>query len=300
VDRNGTTFNKTHDHMGRLRREEATQNGVVQGFRAYTFMATGAVWTRTIEDAGRTHTMTYEYDAQGRLTLVSQGTGRIQHRFDYNTANNVTRSRTYIDEQRYIDSTYTFDLAQRVRRSYSNGVRLVEYTYNANGSITRETRGNNLITDHTRNLAGLATSVVNRRGNTTLSRFDYTHYLDGNVRTVNEVDTSTNINRTKTYTYDLARRLIREETTSLGESSEGITRHAEWVGTGIGQVWFSPRIDIESGQRMRLTENNEVMFDEVVTFGTHGTTFEPDSIRGIMEVTISNNQVRSIHDPFWG
>ena len=83
------------------------------------------------------------------------------------------------------------------------------YTFNANGARTSAVFGNGTRTDYTRNLAGLATRVEHRHGDTVLSRFDNSYHLDGNIQQV--IETMSGETRTITYTYDSARRLIREQ-----------------------------------------------------------------------------------------
>jgi YD repeat-containing protein len=112
----------------------------------------------------------------------------------------------------HLRNVYTHDAAGRVRTVSSNNQLLTTYSHNANGIIISRVYGNGTRTDYTLNPAGLPTNVTHRRGNTVLSVFDYSYYLDGNIRRVAE-----NMNgetRTITYTYDLARRLVREEESS--------------------------------------------------------------------------------------
>jgi len=206
TDRNGTLFRKTYNALGWLIREETVQNGVVVGFRRYGFYSTGAIWQR----CNGTHTITYSYDAQGRL-IRQEETGGIVKTFVYNAANNITEERIYVNGSRHYHSTYAFDVAQRVRTVSSSGQLLATYAYNANGSRIRTTLSNGIVTEYTRNFADLVATMVNRHGNTVLSRFDYIYHLDGNTQRVAE--TMRGATRTITYTYDTARRLTREQET---------------------------------------------------------------------------------------
>ena len=209
TDRNGTVFRMTYDSMGRLIREETVQNGVVTGHRAFTFTATGATGLVTSDD----HFVFYYYDAQGRVIRQTE-TGGIVKTFAYNAANNIIDERVYINGARHYHNMYTFDTAQRVQTVRANGTLLTTYTYNVNGQRTRTTHYNGTVAEYTRNLAGLVTRLVNRQGTTVLSQFDNTYYLDGNIHQVIEV--MSGVTRTITYTYDTARRLIREHDTGTG------------------------------------------------------------------------------------
>ena len=204
TDRNGTLFRITYDNMGRLIREEAFVNGMSQGFRAYIFYATGALLSET----NGTHTITYRFDAQGRVSHVEE-TGGIVRTYTYNTANNVITSRVAVNGAVHQNNTYAYDIAQRMRTVSANGVLLSTYSYNANGNRISKVLSNGVRTDYTHNLAGLITSLTNSHGGNILSSFKYTYYLDGNTSSVFE--TIGDEIRTVTYSYDLARRLIREE-----------------------------------------------------------------------------------------
>ena len=224
VDRNGTVFRYTHDNMGRLTREEAVINNTIIGHRQYTFTATGALRSQTVWCAaspGTTHTITYYYDRQGRLirqeeTGTTNGTANanISITHTYNTANNPTSSTVRVDGKIYIHNTYTYDIAQRLRTvsTGASGELLVTYTYNPNNtriSKTTTTPAGTIITNYSLNLAGLVTNLTNQLADgTILSSFAYIHYLDANThQTTKQLEQT---HRTITYTYDLARRLIKE------------------------------------------------------------------------------------------
>jgi len=216
TDRNGTLFRHTYDNMGRLISEEAVRSGVVTNRRSYIFTATGALRNESVwSPVEGTHTITYTYDAQGRLIRqdeIGGASGNVSTRYAYNTANNLTASATYVNGTRLTQNTYAYDTMQRVQSVNTNGSR-VTYTYDANSNRTRQSNINGIATDYTFNLANMVTSLVNRQGDTVLSRFDYTYYLDGNTQEVLEelMESDGSItHRITTYTYDLARRLVSE------------------------------------------------------------------------------------------
>ena len=216
IDRNGTHFYLFYDNLGRMFRKEARQNGIVTDFRNYSFHSTGAL--RQVTNGA--HTITYCYDSQGRLIRQTE-TGGIVKTFAYNTANNLTQSRVYVNGVLESHNQYTYDAAQRLETVTVNGELIATYTYNANGNRISRVSPNGLRTDYTHNLAGLVTNMTNRHGSVLLSSFDYLFYLDGNTRQVTE-----NLNgsvRIKTYTYDLARRLVREQTIGANARTESFT-----------------------------------------------------------------------------
>ncbi|MCL2399575.1 MAG: hypothetical protein FWC91_07540, partial [Defluviitaleaceae bacterium] len=225
TDRNGTLFRYTHDGMGRLIRQESVRNGQVVDFREYTFWVTGLLRSAT----NGTHTISYSYDSVGRVNRKDE-TGGIVVIYQYNDANNVTESRTYVNQRLYIHNEYRFDIAQRVNSVVANGYLASTYAYNANGNRIRKTLGNGVITEYTYNLANLVTRLTNSDRGNVLSQFTYTHYLDGNVSRVIEVVSGGIATYTTYYTYDLARRLIREETRSAGGSHIIHAQVSNWSG----------------------------------------------------------------------
>jgi RHS repeat-associated protein len=195
--------------MGRVTRETAVKSGSPTINKSYTYTATGAVRTETTDTPS--HTITYNYDAQGRLVLQSE-TGGVEKVYEYkNTGSNLpTDTKVVINGTTQIHNVFTYDTAGREKTVRSNNQNLVtDYAYNENGFRTKETLGNAVIIDYTPNLAGLVKSVTNKNGANTLSSFNYTHYLDGNTRSV--VEQHGTQSHTLTYTYDLARRLKREQ-----------------------------------------------------------------------------------------
>ena len=212
-DRNGTALIMAYDNLGRMTFILTWHNGMFGDIKMYAFYPTGL---RQQASSG-SHTITYYYDAQGRIRRQTED-GGIDKTFAYNTADNLTQSRVYVSGTLQSNSTYTFDAAQRVQTVAANGELLSTYIYNANNQRISTVSPNGLRTDYTHNLAGLVTNLTNRHGNTVLSSFDYLYYLDGNTRQVTE--NLEGVSRTITYTYDLARRLIREQTTGYEARDE--------------------------------------------------------------------------------
>jgi len=208
VDRNGTTFRKRYDSVGRLVEKQAVRNGVVVDSRGFTYARTGVLTLirNHIGPRGPSNVINFFYDDQLRVIRELE-TGGIDRRFTYNEADNITRIQVYAEGVRIQDIEYTYDIAQRVHTVTSSGVPMATYTYDANGNRTGVSgRSCGLQTSYTYNLANLITNINHFLPRQTIAGFRYTHFLDGNVRQV--IETS---NRTITYTYDTARRLIREE-----------------------------------------------------------------------------------------
>jgi len=215
VDRNGTMFRNRYDHMGRLVREEAWENGALTSFRDYEYTLTGA-----LRREYNGHAIQNYYDAQGRLFRQSE-TGGIVREYQYNAANNVTGRHVWTardlninwsepsNRAVFINNTNVYDEAQRLSRVYEGPYLQASYTYDANGRVLVRQAGH-VLTEYEYNLAGLVT-LVTHSGRLTgqfMSSSAYRHYLDGNVGSVRE--TVDGVLRERTFTYDTARRLTTE------------------------------------------------------------------------------------------
>ena len=83
---------------------------------------------------------------------------------------------------------------------------IARYSYDDNGNrISLEYPESGLTTAYTYNSANLVTSLVNRRGDTVVSSYRYTYYLDGNQKSKTGAD-----GKVTDYVYDGMGRLARE------------------------------------------------------------------------------------------
>jgi YD repeat-containing protein len=93
----------------------------------------------------------------------------------------------------------------------------VTYTYDARGKVTKEEYKNGTETVYTYYSSGLPHTIVNKKGNTTLSSYSYTYYPDGNIASVTE------IGKVTYYSYDGYGRLTEERT--VANNSEKIVSY---------------------------------------------------------------------------
>ena len=106
-----------------------------------------------------------------------------------------------------LDGAVDFDqymMGYSLRSAGNTETLVATYAYDANGNRIGLTYANGTTTTYAYNQANLVTSVVNKKGNTTLSSHNYTYYLDGNIASENENGI------TKTYEYDGLGRLTKE------------------------------------------------------------------------------------------
>ena len=173
---------------------------------SYTYAKSGV----TLSEANNNSVTSYAYDAFGRVQI--QTTNNIPVYYSYDLNDNVT-SVMLAGET----TSYTYDRLNRMTSAVEDYFDsdiddniTALYTYNNLGNRTSTvTSVNGVTTSQTTyvyNLAGLATSLVNRNGEgALLSSFSYTYSADGNILT--ETD---HLGVTTTYTYDMLGRLISE------------------------------------------------------------------------------------------
>ena len=195
TDRNGVTTTYTYNALGNPLTVTAG-TGTNAKTTSYTYAKTGAV----LSESNSTATTSYTYDAMGRVATE----GAASYTYDLN--GNVTAvtlgGRTV---------SYTYDRLNRMVSATEGNITTV-YGYDTNGnraSTVISVGGTTAAqTTYTYNLAGLATTLVNKNGaDETLSSFTYTYAADGNILT--EV-ANTGTTETTTYTYDMLGRLVSE------------------------------------------------------------------------------------------
>lgn len=211
-----------------------------------TYDAAGNIVTYTLRD-GRTTNLTYNaagnttqvnypdgtivfnaYDNRERLISVTdpQGVTNIA----YNTADHVTKitypngrflaytydaanRRTKLSDGTGYEIRYEFDSVSRLAglRDAAN-LPIVTYTYGPSGKLIREDKGNGTFTTYAYNLAGRVASIVHHApGGAITGRFDYTYDALGR-----RISTTT-LDGTWTYTYDLAGQLTHANFASLSQ-----------------------------------------------------------------------------------
>ena len=104
----------------------------------------------------------------------------------------------------------------RIVKVMESGNETVSYTYDANGNKKTETLANGVVSTYTYNNANKITKIENKSGNTDISTYEYSYYLDGSdackVRTENGIIESTS------YEYDGLKRLT-EESVAVGSNT---------------------------------------------------------------------------------
>ena len=105
----------------------------------------------------------------------------------------------------------------RVSSVQENENDIVSYTYDANGNKKTETLANGVISTYTYNKANRITKIENKKGNSNISVYEYSYYLDGSDAC--KVRNENGIIETTSYEYDGLKRLT-EESVKVGNSTD--------------------------------------------------------------------------------
>ena len=96
----------------------------------------------------------------------------------------------------------------RIVKVKESGNETVSYTYDANGNKKLETLANGVVSTYTYNKANRITKIENKSGDTDISSYEYSYYLDGSDAC--KVRSESGIIETTSYEYDGLKRLTEE------------------------------------------------------------------------------------------
>lgn len=206
VDRNENVSQFTYNVRGQLLKNKIlnTQTGEVLE-TTYTYARNG----QKISESNETATVSFVYDALGRLTKETEGSNIKT--YAYNAGDLRTSFALNVGGAEKLHNTYTYDTLGRLA-SVTSGNISASYAYDANGNQSLVTYGNGVTEAFSFNKANLVTQVSNKKGNTVLSQFDYTYDLAGHQLTKTD-----HTGKATSYTYDDMGQLLREAETKAGE-----------------------------------------------------------------------------------
>ncbi len=101
-----------------------------------------------------------------------------------------------------------YDGEMRIVKVKESGNETASYTYDANGNKKSETIANGVISTYTYNKANRITRIENKSGNSTISSYEYSYYLDGSDAC--KVRNESGIIESTSYEYDGLKRLTKE------------------------------------------------------------------------------------------
>lgn len=209
TDRNNNVITYSYDDNNMLKGKSVdnTSNPAAKASYTYTYMN----GNRDTMTGGRS--VRYHYDQHGRLDTETEDDGVDEK--DYGYYNNSGLRKTFSlkqNENAVTSLTYTYDDLGRLYQAQENGTGAV-YTYYNNGSLDTITYSNGNTEHYAYNLANKLTLLVIKYYDTELSKYEYTYYLDGNIKTKKE--TINGVPKTTTYIYDGLGRLKSESVSGV-------------------------------------------------------------------------------------
>ncbi len=202
IDKNGSNINMTYDAMGRLINNTVTntENPESNNTYAYTYTLTG---NRKTMSSGGVDT-TYYYDDLGRLTKEEASNGTLKE-YTYDVANNKKSLVVKVNGVTRTNTSYSYDKMNRLNQVFENGSLIATYTYDTNGNRDTLTTANGNVSAYKYNIANKLKLITNKKGTTVLSRYEYSHLLDGN-----QAAKTDNNGKLTSYIYDGLGRLTSE------------------------------------------------------------------------------------------
>ena len=213
----GNTAAYTYDLFGNVL-TSTDKNGDSQ---QYTYTPIGQLSGITAYKGDDVTQISFTYDAFGNRTSMTDETGTTQYEYNmYNelikeTSGNIVKEYTYDSNGNNTSFNLSGTGADPMSESYSynslnqmTGASLggvsVSMSYDNNGNLTRVSR-DGIVTDYTYNTDNTVASAVTKRGSTQYESDTFTYYLNGNRKSVSDVN-----GNTKTYVYDGMNRLSEE------------------------------------------------------------------------------------------
>lgn len=218
TNKNGVNIDYTYDGLSRKLSQSVAEDGTTQ-LETMGYTATGAL---AFSQNANIRT-DYSYDELGRLIKEVESNG-VEKNYTYDVNGNLKTSDVKVNGTSKKSMTYTYDKKDRLSQVFEGGKLVATYNYDINGNRSSLTYGNGNSLDNAYNLANLVTSSHNKNGTSTLSKYDYTYYLDGN-----QAAKADNKGRTTNYIYDGMGRLSKEAESG---ASDAITKGYTFDATG--------------------------------------------------------------------
>ena len=192
------------------------------------------------KDSSKNVSKSYEYDNMGRIkkavsndltTVYSyDDLGRKTEEIEYKNGYSTFKGFFYEGVSQYMRqqivginnllmysyTSYEYDGEMRLIKVKETGEETVSYTYDKNGNKKSETLANGVVSTYTYNKANRITKIENKSGNTDISSYEYSYYLDGSDAC--KVRSESGIIETTSYEYDGLKRLT-EEAVKVGNNT---------------------------------------------------------------------------------
>ena len=220
TDANGNVTTNTYDALNRVLTANTvnSKDSSKNVSKSYTYDKMGRI-TKTTSNNLTTTTI---YDSLGRKYTEGEYDGNgysIFRGYFYEGVSQYAREELIgqYNLLLYSSKTYEYDGEMRVVKVKESGKETVSYTYDANGNKKSETLANGVTSTYTYNNNNKVTGITNKKGNSTISSYEYSYYLDGSDAC--KVRSESGIIETTSYEYDGLKRLT-EGSVVIGNSTD--------------------------------------------------------------------------------
>ena len=277
TDANGNVTTNTYDALNRvLTVNTVCDDSTKNVSKSYTYNNMG--WM-TNKSSNGTET-SIEYDALGRVT--KEWGPNFKGYFYEGVSNYVEKQLVgYAHLLLYSVTNYEYDAEMRIVKVLESGSETASYTYDANGNKTSETQANGVVSTYTYNSANKITNLITKSGNSTISEYEYSYYLDGSDAC--KVRKESGIIETTSYEYDGLKRLTEEAVT-----------------TGSSTDTYAYEYD-DYGNRSKMTATGSETYETVYDYTTNGKYTallqkETKTVDGTSEEIVANGLATSPAD----
>ena len=218
--------------------------------KSYEYDSMGRILRAVTNDL----TTTYSYDDLGRKSEEVEGKDGYStfKGFFYEGVSQYTRQQIVGINNllMYSYTSYEYDSEMRLIKVKETGEETVSYTYDRNGNKKSETLANGVVSTYDYNNANRIVKLVNKKGNSTISSYEYSYYLDGSDAC--KVTEENGIIETTEYEYDGLKRLT-EESVAKGNKTDT----------------YSYEYD-DYGNRSKMTATGSESYETVYDYSVNG------------------------------
>ena len=203
TDANGNVTTNTYDALNRVLTANTVCSDTSKNVsKSYVYDNMGRVRSKTANGVQTS----YQYDSLGRV--YQELSPKSFKGYFYEGVSQYAKEQLVgINHQTIYSSTqYEYDAEMRVIKVKESGNETASYTYDANGNKASETLANGVVSTYTYNGCNKITKLVTKSGNSTISEYEYSYYLDGSDAC--KVRSESGIIETTSYEYDGLKRLM--------------------------------------------------------------------------------------------